>query len=346
MSNGFFDNVKESLLGTKSSGRITKAGTAADRAESESGGPGTRRISGAAGYQTEVLFYNTATGSIRSNWYKQLPYSFVFTPADKDKDTEEFSLPISPSNISIVTHFATNTIATMYGTVEEHSEQRYFDINISGTTGMAPRYYDVNSKLNKKSGKAGTAQKFGRAGFEIKKQFGNSALGGFFRRTLNTIENALNQANDLFGRDKPTTGIDRNTSGYVAFHNFYKFLLTYKKDAAENSSRSRRNNGHPLTFRNYKDNNEYDVSINNFQLTRDASNPMLYNYTITMRAYNLRSVNKGRLSTGEVANRLEELGLGDIKSNNGTLFSKMSNKARSGKNAAFSAIASFKGFGL
>ena len=60
------------------------------------------------------------------NWYQALPYGVRYR--DKDGKTADFYLPLAPSNIQITTHFATNVIPTMYGTVEEHSEQRYFDI--------------------------------------------------------------------------------------------------------------------------------------------------------------------------------------------------------------------------
>ena len=59
---------------------------------------------------------------------------------------------------------------------------------------------------------------------------------------------------------------------------------------------------------NYKDNNQYDVSIQQFQLTRDASEPFLYNYNITMRAYNLRNADEAEIAL-DVRDRKEALGL-------------------------------------
>lgn len=267
--------------------------------------------------------------SSAENWYKQKPYAFVFISRSNRKST--FYLPISPSNLNITTHFATNVISTMYGTVEEHSEQRYYDIQISGTTGMAPRYWDVIENT------FGTG---GRAGFPIKGLIPGGA-GGFAARTQALAAAALNNAADIFGSDRPSTGIDLEKTGYIAFHNLYKFLLAYKKDASgENSTVKRKQ--HPITFVNYKDNNEYDVAIQGFTLTRDASNPMLYNYNLTMRAYNLREAN-GTDILNDITDRAAELGLDNV--NNNSLFSKMANKARSAKNAAYAAIAAVKGAG-
>ncbi len=287
-------------------------------------------------YKTDPEFGNT---SFVRNWYLQKPYTFVFT--DRKKNVSTFNLPISPSNINITTHWATNVISTMYGTVEEHSEQRYYDIVISGTTGMSPRFYKpvigTDARVN--------APSEGRVGFPIKGLIPGGIKGGlhgFASRTQALVTNALNQASDLFGfGDRVTTGIDLKRTGYVAFHNFYKFLLTYKKDASGESS-IRQRSKHPIKFVNFKDNNQYDVAITGFQLTRDASNPMLYNYNLTMRAYNLQDITAETIEI-DIADRAAELGLDNI--NNESFFSTMANKARQAKNAAYAAIAAAKGFG-
>lgn len=276
---------------------------------------------------------------VSKNWYKQLPYTFAFT--DKNSVKTFFNLPISPSNININTHFATNVISTMYGTVEEHSEQRYFDITISGTTGMGPKYYkEKSSSLDGSDGFVDADKKSSkRLGFEPQsKLFGN--LGGFARRSRELLNKTLENANGVAGILKPDdaviSGIADDASGYVAFHNFYLFLLKYKKDvASQNISRT----GHPLQFINYKDNNQYDVSITNFQLTRDQRSPMLYNYNISMRAYNLRSADRVLKTAGL---SLSDVGLGGVET---SAFAKLSNGARKARNAAYALISAAKGLG-
>lgn len=281
-------------------------------------------------YETgERVTGSTSSGTNLENWYKQKPYGFKFRDLT-------FYLPISPSNLSITTHFATNVISTMYGTVEEHSEQRYFDITISGTTGMSPRYYKniTDQVFDSISTKA-----IGRASTPIKSRVGGS-LGGFFKRTQSLIENTLNQASDLLGDDNSSAGVDLQRSGWAAFHNFYKFLKLHKEVAtgASDIGTGKRT----LTFINYKDNNQYDVAIQTFQLLRDASNPMLYNYNIVMRAYNLRSADSKDIEL-DVSSRLAELGLDGIETS--SIATKLANKARQAKNAAYSAVATAKGFG-
>lgn len=262
------------------------------------------------------------------NWYKQLPYGFKF------KDMV-FYLPIAPSNLSIVTHFSTNIISTMYGTVEEHSEQRYYDITISGTTGMSPRYYKVKSAQD-----GDQTPVIGRAGFPVKSKIGGN-LGGFLKRTQSLVDNTLNQVSDLLGDPDPSTGVDLQRTGYAAFHNFYKFLLLHKKVATGQSDIGGDGDA-GLIFLNYKDQNQYNVAIQNFQLTRDSSNPMLYNYHISMRAYNLRTVDSKDVRP-DVKDRLKTLGLDNVQGT--SIAAKLANKARQAKNAAYSAIAAAKGFG-
>jgi hypothetical protein len=281
-------------------------------------------------YETAERVTNGDSGSTNlENWYKQKPYGFRFRDYT-------FYLPISPSNLNITTHFATNMISTMYGTVEEHSEQRYYDISITGTTGMSPRYY--KEVRNQQWDQIGTTA-IGRAGYPIKNRV--TALGGFFKRTQALVENTLNQVSDLLGDDNGSTGVDLQRTGYAAFHNFYKFLLLHKKVAAGQSSFGDKNKGRGLIFLNYKDNNQYNVVIQNFQLTRDASNPMLYNYNIAMRAYNLKSTNSKDISL-DIKSRSAELGLDGLGTSMAT---KLANKARKAKNAAYSAIAAAKGAG-
>lgn len=283
-------------------------------------------------------FYVTDNNTVLQNWYKQRPYAFVFTNQKGTKNT--FYLPIAPSNITINTHWATNVITTMYGTVEEHSEQRYYDITIAGTTAMMPRYYklveDQKDGLNEPN-------KVGRAAFAVKESL-SKKTDGFFKRTISVIENAIDQATEIFGgKEKPSTGVDLKKTGYVAFHNFYKFLLAYKKDTASAGIRKteRGKSAHPLRFVNYKDNNQYDVSVQQFQLTRSADDPFLYNYNIVLRAYNLRSADTQE-SALDVEDRKVELGLDGIET---SLLATMANKAAQAKRAAYGAVGAAKGFG-
>jgi hypothetical protein len=264
-----------------------------------------------------------------SNWYKAQPYGFKISMRD-GKNLVMF-LPINPSNIQISTNFATNIIPTLYGTVEEHSDVRYYDISIRGTTGIAPRH--INPQI-KKGAEPGdyykTSRQPGRTSFAVAQSAsGSIAASGFFQKTLGALNNALNKASELAnGSPKPKHAFSDENSGYVAFHNLYRALLQYKKDAAGISS-NRKRKDHPLTFFNYKDNNQYDVAVRNFTMERSAENPMLYNYSIQLRGYNLSTVGGTKVDE-DLAQRQTDLGIDGVQSS--SLLSdmkKISNGAKS-----------------
>ncbi len=266
----------------------------------------------AGGTNTEnFLASGTNTYSLESqNWYSAKPYGFKASL--RDGRTVVMFLPINPSNLTISTNFATNLIPTLYGTVEEHSEIRYFDITIEGTTGMAPKFVQpyMGGKTTEPGNAYSTVRKDGRSTFAIASTLN---AGGFFAKTLGIANQIKNKAADLLdGGVKPKTGINAENSGYVAFHNLYRFLLQYKKDASGTGGSVTKFSRHPLTFFNYKDNNQYDVVVRGFTMRKSADNPMLYNYSIQLRGYNLRSVSD---KAGDDLNqRLKDLGLNGVDS--------------------------------
>lgn len=276
---------------------------------------------------TDILKDNDPYTTEPVRWYQSYPYGFSFSssksPETKLSETlQTFWLPIAPNNLNITTHFATNIITTLYGIVEEHSEVRYYDITISGNTGIAPKY---TVSFN---GGTGSPSK-SRSSFGSSNGAGG-LLGGFLPEVTNTVDAAINLVNEIAGGSQNETGIKPEQSGYYAFHNFYKFLLRYKQDTAGTFNNAVGVKGiatpapglrttHPLQFLNYKDNVKYDVIPISFTLTRSAEHPMLYNYSIRLRGFNLQNVN----SKTSAENLLSDLGLGNLK---GSLFSKMTSK--------------------
>lgn len=288
---------------------------------------------------TGALSSSNSYEPIVENWYKSLPYAFVATDSTGTKKT--FNLPLSPSNISITTHFATNVIATIGGTVEEHAPQRYFDISISGTTGISPQYSSEFSALSSLNTEIG-----GRTAYTPEFSLG-AQTGGFFAKTTGQLDNALNRARDILGGSKKhESGVAAASSGYAAFHNFYKFLLKGKSQLSSGGSSIAgfsipgTSKAEPLRFLSYKDNQEYKCAIMRFELVRSADNPMLYNYSIQLRAYGLSSIgSENTQSLGDT--RLQLLGIGGDSS----LLSSFKNKI-SGAKAGIAAVSgAFKSFG-
>ena len=161
-------------------------------------------------------------------------------------------------------------------------------------------------------------------------------LGGFFSKTVGALNQLKNKAADLLdGGAKAETGVYTKQTGYFAFHNLYKFLMRHKKDASGADGSVGFRTAHPLTFFNYKDNNQYDVVIRNFTVTRSAENPMLYNYNITMRGYNLRGIEEK--TSDDLTQRLKDLGLSGVDSS--SLLGNIKNLSSNAKSIIGSAVA-------
>lgn len=272
-----------------------------------------------------------------TNWYKALPYGFVsfdrahYVGGAGGRVT--MWLPIAPENLKVDTHYATNLVTTLYGVVEEHSENRYYDIVISGTTGFAPRYVSPKSKYSKAN--ISNGRKSTEPAFDLGK-----LTGGFLGAQVGALQAVISNVVDFLGGPSNITGIKPKDSGYVAFHNLYRFLELYKRDTSggdEGTSFITRS-VHPLQFLNYKDQIKYDVVPVNFSLSRSATNPMLYNYSISMRGFNLRNVTA---NPSEV-DPLSALGLGSVKTpiKTSSAFSFLSDKVGNASNV-LSAIGSF-----
>ena len=241
------------------------------------------------------------------NWYSAKPYGFKMNT--RDGSTFTMFLPINPSNLNITTQFATNMIPTLYGTVEEHSDIRYYDITIEGTTGMGPKFVEPGAGTDS-SIIYSRNRKQGRSNFAIAQ---GVSLGGFFAKTLGAVNQIKNKAADLLdGGPKAKTGLTAENSGYVAFHNLYKFLHQYKKDASGATGDLTVRTQHPLTFFNYKDNNQYDVVVRSFTMRRSVQDPTLYYYSIQLRGYNLRSITSP--INDSLTQRLKDLGVNGIDS--------------------------------
>lgn len=287
------------------------------------------------------------------NWFKALPYGFKFR--DRSGKEQVMFLPINPSNLTVTTHYATNVITTLYGTVEEHSEQRYFDIMIEGTTGIAPKYTKPIPKESVNNIKGFTS--YGRNKMDVAVPIDPNIAGGFFNQTIGIANAVIGRGQDLlYGKD----GLDKSgiptlkDTGYYAFHRLYKFFQLYKADASGvplagteiNKNRRKKsgddNSSHPLAFMNYKDNVMYDVAIQKFTLNRSANNPMQYKYSIVLRAYNLRGISD-TLDLGDLPNRLASLGLDGVQSS--TLLSEVTEATNSVRQIAAGAIGGFNVLG-
>jgi hypothetical protein len=269
------------------------------------------------------------------NWYKTYPYGFAFQ--GKDGTTMKMWLPINPNNLNITTHFATTVATTLYGVVEEHSEVRYYDIVISGTTGFVAHHYKPENMET-----SNFARGIKSVGTMINEGFGRQAfvytpdlnLQGFAQKAVGVWNQTTDAIKNIQKGIKNTTGVEPLQTGYTAFHNLYRFLMTYKSQVGGDRgiSTNKKHIIHGLMFLNYKDGTKYECVPRTFTLTRSVESPMMYNYQIVLRAYNLRGINEKPPMEQE---KLQGLGLDGIS---GSIFSSMKNLISSAKTVVGGAL--------
>ena len=259
------------------------------------------------------------------NWYKTIPYGFrIMPPAGGDMSDASlggilaagglgaqsavsgFFFPVNPESINISTPYAVQITPTLGGIVEEHSGAVFYNITVSGTTGIIPDLAYIDGKPRFTFDMNGSGRNLA---YEPTFLDRIQAKAGFGGNTYNAIKSAYTAAsNAIFGIDDKTVDSDKSiNSGYTAYHVLYKFLWLYHDSKSKGSQNS-------LQFVNYKDNNQYNIVIQNFQLSRDKSRPHLYQFSIQMRGWKLetqdgnQSFELGPL--GQTA-RLAQLGLNE-----------------------------------
>ena len=299
-----------------------------------------------------------------NHWYQAYPYGFAYrgeSSQEQDSATETFWLPIAPNNINVTTHFATNIVTTLYGIIEEHSEVRYYDITISGNTGIAPKYSNSftggGELAATDSGDGiGTMATFVKEGSPLPNAHKGAALtgreffkpeglvdfGGFLPEVANTINAAANLVKSIAngGEDSNETGITPTQSGYYAFHNFYRFLLRYKLDTSRT--------GFGIATGSLQLSLDIDAIVAAGGRVNRATHPLQFlnykdsikydvipiSFTLTRSADNpmlytynikMRAFNLQNVTAKPPpTNSLEELGLGSLR---GSLFQKFTNVA-------------------
>lgn len=285
----------------------------------------------------------------KNNWYKAMPFRFVYTNPQQPQEVLSVNLPISPSNLQVSTRMASSVTPSLYGIIEQHSPVRLYDITIQGVTGIAPQYAGIDFTGGQKSPTGGRAAHDGSASI---------SLGGFLPEVTNMVKQAKKIFDTVAGTNTPQDkgGIALDQTGYYAFHQLYKFFLKYKSGVSagtilpagspakkassdfgaaiekfgnavealsKNNAAPPKPAGHPLQFLNYKDGVQYDVVPVGFTMNRSASDPMMYEYTIRLIAFNLRSSSAVSKEADFEAAMKKQLGLDGL---GGSVFANMSNR--------------------
>jgi len=264
-----------------------------------------------AAYPDKSGFYTVTA----EDWYKTYPYRFKMII--KGKPTY-YSLPIPPEALSYQMVSASQLIPTLGGVVEETSKTVFWQIALSGTTGIGisrpytedkdildkPASGESNFRTVLKGGLlANTFNKAVNAVDAVKGAWGQGAEGAAFglleglastaqRYNTSAVRNAIPEES-TGSRLASAVGLDFSrfqtlkpnaTNGYVEIHLLHSFLNAYshlKENDTENVS---------LYFESQKDNMQWQVIIKNFAFQKNANQPYLYKYNIVLQGFDLNQV--------------------------------------------------------
>lgn len=249
------------------------------------------------------------------DWYKTYPYRFKIVIKDK---TTYYSLPIPPEALSYQMISASQLIPTLGGVVEETSATVFWQIALSGTTGIgisrrysqktdtldAPASGENNFRRVLKGGiLANTFNKAANAFNAVTGALDQGAVGavGLLEGLASTAQRFNTSAvrnnvpedttgskiANIVGIDTSVFSSEQNgTNGYVEIHLLHTFLNAYSHLKEANPDDV------SLYFESQKDNMQWQVVVKNFGFQKNANQPYLYKYNITLQGFNLCEVGK------------------------------------------------------
>ena len=254
------------------------------------------------------------------DWYKAYPYRFKMVVGSK---TTYYSLPIPPEALNYQMVSASQLIPTLGGVVEETSATVFWQVSLSGTTGIAisRKYTDDSDTLDMPASK--------------EDNFRRVLKGGIFANTFNKAANVLDAVSGAFNGDGSTGAalglleglastaqrynssavkakVSQNddtvskvsnlfnldlsrfrennatsTNGYVEIHLLHNFLNAYSYLKESNPEET------ALYFESQKDNMQWQVIVKAFTFQKNANQPYLYKYNIALQGFNLKEVGAG-----------------------------------------------------
>ncbi len=240
------------------------------------------------------------------NWNKLFPYRLIIVKPNRsgsydtisgqreaaggiggDLDKTEFTLPITPQDLSILDPFAISISATLRGIIEEHNGIKFKMIKCAGTTGIWPARSDAPPVS------IPTIPIGGGAGAGV-----NSLTAG----TREAFGDLIDSGKELFGFDSADLSINSpNDTGYELLLQLEQFLEAYvtaKKDPANNNWR--------LAFDNAKDNETLLVVPTLFTRRKSAASPLEGTYQFELKAWKRVTLN----NIVEAADGVTDLRLG------------------------------------
>jgi hypothetical protein len=188
-----------------------------------------------------------------------------------------FTLPISPTQLSISDQYAITNSATLRGVLEEHSGARFKMINAQGTMGVWP----YRESITKPPGTPGILQSL----------FGGTieAVGNVVNQATQTINSAISghPANKPKTINPEDSTYGETSTGYYQALALQQFLEQYAE-----AKKLPKNAGWRLVFDIPKQNQSFVVTPMNFQWQQNASKPLEINFALAFKAWRRIKLNE------------------------------------------------------
>lgn len=230
------------------------------------------------GVEIKAKFWDSVNAEDLSyRWDKSYPFQLLILKRVNgkwqkaegiDKVPTEFTLPIGPQALEIDMPFAMTVEAASKGVVEQANGAPFREIVLSGTTGFLPT--------------RGTAAHSDSGLLH--------ELGGIFAGTAISVKTLAVQATAASSLSEPSNLIPAITTGRLTVDSpyrgtgYFQFLLL-KRYLEWYAEAKRTSPDICLGFAVWKEQEVYLVTPTHFKVSRSASNPMLYNYSLGMRAW-------------------------------------------------------------
>jgi hypothetical protein len=180
-------------------------------------------------------------------------------------------LQLPPGSIDINTPFAMEVTATAGGVLEESAGVVFRNITIAGNTGVLPQKTNLGSSGTPAGSLASVAQSIFPSAF--------SAINQAVSSAQSVVSSVVGP-----GNNGPANPGPLNQTGYFQFWNLYSFFVAYAEAKKKIGNGSLR-----LVFNSRKDGIGYLVTPMTFNLSRNKSSPMLYNYQIGLKAWGIQT---------------------------------------------------------
>jgi hypothetical protein len=280
---------------------------------------GNRDTSGSDKQFNADLFYSINPG----RWYKTFPFFFEVTL--KKKLVYRMFLPIPPQSLTVQDMSTSEAHATLGGVVEETSKPVFYQVTLVGTTGLSVNGNGLSHTdstlsptfrkyVDDTTGRDNPLKKLVGGLVDIPGQLASAftepeaqlpygdypsavASKKFDITSLIPVDaNKSSEANGFVEKLKKnfdfTSGIlnppgDKNgnspfANGYSWGHALRQFFLVYQREKEANSELE-------LYFTDVKSNTRYRCVPRGVQFQRQASNPYMANYNITLKCWNLEN---------------------------------------------------------